>query len=257
MRRIWHTALAAAGLMIAPLVAYAHGWVGAGGSFYALTQGYGHFEGIYARGVFGEGSDTIWNWEADHGRIFGYEENYGVFGVTQTFTSRWYGYASLAASTNSDVVPSQRIDASLSYKAWPDKRLVATAGYTGIAFRDGHRDHGYWFNVTGYLPDRWVAMAGHGWTFSDPGAVLAQRSFVAAGYQHSGHMEATVRYGWGAEAYLPIGPQLALVDFHSHTLAFTWRQWLGRHFGTDVYLERFTSPYYQQTGGAIGVFYHF
>ncbi|MHB1512982.1 MAG: YaiO family outer membrane beta-barrel protein [Acidiferrobacter sp.] len=243
--------------VMGPGVACAHGWVGAGGSYYRLTQGYGRFEGVYARGVLGEGSDTIWNWEVDHGRTFGYEQSYGVLGVTQTFAPRWYGYLSLAGSTNSDVVPKDRVDASLSYKALPDKRLVGTVGYTGIRFRDGHDDRSGWVNLTAYLPAHWVATAGHNWTTSDPGAVQAQRSFAAVGYDSSGRTEVTLRYGWGTEAYLPIGANVALVDFRSHTLSVTWRQWLGADWGTDLFAARFASPYYRQIGGSIGVFYHF
>ena len=243
--------------MILPSAARAHGWVGAGGSYYRLTQGYGRFEGLYAKGVFGEGSPTIGNWEVDHARIFGYEETYGVFGVTQTLSPRWYGFLSMAASTNSNVVPAQRVDASLSYKALADKSLVATAGYTGISFRDGHRDSSGWANLTAYFPAHWVAMAGHAWLTSNPGSVGAQRSFVALSYDDSGRTEVTLRYGWGTEAYLPIGAFTALVDFRSHTLSATWRQWLGRDWGTDLYVARFASSYYRQTGGSIGVFYHF
>ena len=250
-------ALAAMLAVMVPGIAWAHGWVGAGVSYYRLTQGYGSFEGLYAKGVLGEGSSTIWNWEVDHGRMFGYEESYGVVGVTQTFAPRWYGYLSLAGSTNSDVVPQGRVDASLSYKALPDKRLVLTGGYTGIRFRDGHDDRSAWTNLTAYLPDYWVAMAGHDWATSNPGAVEAQRSFAAFGYDHGGETELTVRYGWGTEAYLPIGAHVALVDFRSETASLTWRQWLGTDWGTDLYVERFTSPYYRQTGGSISVFYHF
>lgn len=250
-------AFLAALAVVFPAAAFGHGWVGAGGSYYQLTHGYGRFEGLYLKGVFGEGSPTVWDWEVDHARMFGYEESYGVFGVTRTFAPRWYGYLSMAASTTSNVVPEDRIDASLSYKALTDKRLVATAGYTGIRFRDGHDDRSGWANLTAYFPAHWVAMAGHSWLTSNPGAVRAQRSFVAVSYDHSGSSEVTLRYGWGTEAYLPIGAFTALVGFRSHTLSIGWRQWLGPDWGTDLYAQRFASPYYRQIGGSIGVFYHF
>lgn len=255
----WLTRVTLCGLslVVVPVAAYAQGSVDAGGLYYHLTQGYGNWQGAYVRGLWGRGSATTWNWELDHAREFGVTESYGVLGATHTFDPRWYGYVSVGASTATDIVPQTRGDVSLSYKALPDKRWVTTLGYTGITFRDGHRDSSAWLTEAAYLPHHWVAMAGQSWMVSNPGSVGAQRSFVALSYAKAGSSEWTLRYGWGTEAYLPISATAALVDFRSRTTSATWRQWLGRHWGSNLSVEDFRSPYYQQYGGTAGVFYDF
>lgn len=251
----WHVA----GVLLAlwSSATWAAGNVELGGMYYDLTNGYGHWDGVYARGVWGKGTGTVWNWETDSASEFGQHENYGVLGVTQTFSPRWYGYLSVGGSTNSDVVPQGRVDASVSYKALPGASLVSTVGYTGIRYRDGHRDQSGWLNVSAYLPHAVILMAGHSWMVSNPGAVSAQRSFVAVTYGHDGQRYITLRYGWGTEAYLPIGADVALVNFRSESASLTLRQWLGRRWGLNFYVDDFRNPYYQQYGGTLGAFYDF
>lgn len=235
----------------------AAGNVEAGAFAYQLTQGYGTWQGLYARGVWGEGSSTVGNWELDHGREFGQTETYGVAGLTETWSPRWYSNLSLGASTATTVVPRARIDVSLSYKALASKEWVSTLGFTGISYRDGQSDRSGWLDLALYLPDDFLLSGGHTWTTSVVGSVGAQRSFVALTYGRVHHFYLTARYGFGREAYVPIGVHAALVNFGSRSASLTWRAWVTKRFGTNVYFDDFRSRYYQQYGGSFGVFYDF
>ncbi|OBS08110.1 YaiO family outer membrane beta-barrel protein [Acidihalobacter prosperus] len=248
------------GVLLPPVcasTARASGYVEGGAMNYRLTQGYGSWQGLYAAGVWGVGSGTVWNWELDHNREFGQRASYGVIGLTQTLSPRWYTSLSLGGSNAGDIMPSRRFDASLARKWLGGGWLITSVGASRIEFRDGHKTSALNAGLVAYLPADWVLQGGHDWARSDPGAAFAGRSFVAVTQGRAGRHYLTLRYGWGGEAYLVLGANALNVNYQSRDISLNWRQWVTPDWGFSLYLEDYSNPYYRRTGGRIGVFYAF
>jgi YaiO family outer membrane protein len=67
----------------------------------------------------------------------------------------------------------------------------------------------------------------------------------------------TVRYGWGRESYQLIGVSSTLVDFASSSTLLTWRQWIGKSWGTQLRGEHYQNPTYYRDGVEAGLFVDF
>jgi hypothetical protein len=102
-------------------------YVESGGSYLALSNGYGYWAGGYTRGVYQQGKN-IWNAEVNGQHEFGDAGVYMAAGDTYNFNPDWYGSLTLGTSVGGFFWPRYRADAFLNKKWLGRKQWITTAG---------------------------------------------------------------------------------------------------------------------------------
>ena len=231
-------------------------YVEAGGDYQALTNGFGHWAGGYARGVVTEGNN-IWNAEVNGQHEFGDAGVYLAAGDTYNFNPDWYGSLTAGSSVGGFFWPRFRADGFINKKWMARKQLITTFGFGYYAAKDVHRDHSFFAGSTYYFTKPWIVEEGIRFNVSNPGSVFSPAGFVAVTQGRNLQHYITVRAGFGKEAYQLIGPTVALTDFQSQTLTVTWRQWVGKNWGVNLVGDYYHSPFYERGGASLGFFREF
>ena len=231
-------------------------YIETGGSYMNLTNGYGHWDGGYARGVYQRGSN-VWDAEMNGQQQFGDAGVYFAVGDTHTFNPDWYGALTVGTSAGGFFWPRFRTDAFLNKKWLGRKQWITTAGFEYVAAKDVHRDSVFYLGSTYYFEKPWIVEGGVYFNVSDPGKVFAPAGFVAVTQGRDKRQYFTVRAGFGEEAYQLVGPTLTLAQFNSETLTITWRKWIGTNWGLNLVGDYYHSPFYMRGGSSFGFFKEF
>jgi YaiO family outer membrane protein len=231
-------------------------YVEAGADYLALTNGFGHWSGGYARGVITKGNH-IWNAEVNGQHEFGDAGVYLAAGDTYTFNSAWYGSLTAGSSAGGFFWPRFRADGFINKKWTARKQLITTFGFSYYAAKDPHRDHSFFAGSTYYFTKPWILEEGIRFNISNPGSVFSPAAFVAVTQGRNKRHYITLRGGFGKEAYQLIGPTVTLTDFESQTLTVTWRQWVGTNWGVNLVGDCYHSPFYVRGGASFGFFREF
>jgi len=227
-----------------------------GGSYLALSNGFGSWSGGYSRGVY-QGGKSIWNAEINGQRQFGDSGVYFAAGNTYNFNADWYSAITVGTSAGGFFWPRFRTDAFINKKWLGRKQWITTAGFAYIAAKDPHRDHNFFLGTTYYFEKPWIVEEGVYFNVSHPGAVLAPAGFVAVTQGRDKRQYITVRGGFGKEAYQLIGPSAAISQFNSGTLTITWRKWMGTGWGFNAVGDYYHNPFYTRGGSSFGFFKEF
>jgi YaiO family outer membrane protein len=230
--------------------------VEAGGDYLTLTNGFGHWAGGYARGVFAEGKN-IWNAEVNGQQEFGDAGVYLAAGDTYNFNPDWFGSLTAGSSVGGFFWPRFRTDAFINKKWMAHKQLITTFGFSYYAAKDVHRDHSFFAGSTYYFTGAWILEEGIRFNVSNPGSVFSPAGFVAVTQGRNLRHYLTLRAGFGKEAYQLIGPTATLTDFQSQTLTVTWRRWVGESWGINLVGDCYRSPFYTRGGASFGFFREF
>lgn len=231
-------------------------YVEVGGSYEALSNGFGHWDGGYMRGVLATGNHT-WNAEINGQQEFGDSGVYGAAGDTYNFNPDWYGSVTVGSSVGGFFWPRVRVDAFLNRKWSARKQFITTAGFGYYAAKDVHRDRSFFVGSTYYFTRPWILEEGIRFNLSNPGGVFSPAGFVALTEGSDKHHYVTLNVGAGEEAYQIVGVTSVLTRFQSQTATLTWRQWIGRNWGFNLVADYYHSPFYHRNGGSFGFFREF
>jgi YaiO family outer membrane protein len=231
-------------------------YVETGASFETLTNGFGHWDGGYIRGVYKEGRNVL-NGEVNGQQEFGDSGTYFAVGDTCTFNPDWYGALTVGSSAQGFFWPRIRVDGFLNKKWLSRKQWVTTAGYGFFEAKDVHRNHYLLVGSTYYFAKPWVVEEGMYFNLSNPGRVFAPAGFVAVTQGHNRRQYITVRAGVGEEGYQLVGPTVTLTQFQSQTFSVTWRRWLGPSWGLNFVADYYHNPFYMRGGSSFGFFKEF
>ena len=231
-------------------------YVESGGSYEALTEGFGRWTGGYIRGVYKQGSNA-WNAEANGQHEFGDAGTYFALGDTHTFTRDWYASLSAGSSVKGFFWPRFRADAFVNKKWLSRKQWISTVGYGFYEAKDVHRNQYFYLGSTYYFSKPWIVEQGFYSNLSDPGKVLAPSGFVAVTEGRNQYHYITVRAGFSEEGYQLIGPTVTLNQFQSETLTITWRKWIRRSGGLNFVADCYHNPFYTRGGSSFGFFKEF
>jgi YaiO family outer membrane protein len=227
-----------------------------GGSYLALTEGYGYWASGYSRIVYQHGGD-VWAAEMNAQREFGDAGVYFAAGDTHTFSPQWYGSLNLGSSAGGFFWPRFRGDAFLNKKWLVRKQWITTLGYTYFEAKDVHRNHGLFAGSTYYFEKPWILEEGVYLNINNPGKVFAPSGFVAVTTGNNKKQYLTLRVGLGEEGYQLVGPVTTLAQFKSQSLTITWRKWLGASWGVNTIGDAYSNPYYKRGGSSVGLFKEF
>lgn len=231
-------------------------YVETGGTYMTLTNGYGRWDGGYARAVYQSGHD-VWNGEINGEQEFGDGGVYFAAGDTHTFNPDWYAALTLGTSAGGFFWPRFCANAFLNKKWLHRKQWVTTGGFGYNMAKDVHRDNVFFLGTTYYFEKPWIVEEGVYFNVSNPGTVFAPAGFVAVTKGRDKQQYLTVRAGYGEEAYQLVGPTVTLTQFNSQTLTITWRKWMGTAWGMDFVGDYYHSPFYMRGGSSFGLFKEF
>ena len=234
-----------------------HGFVEAGANHHSLTGNFDNWNGLYAKGIWQQYSDQIWNWEVLRQSEFNDRGTYFSGGLTHTIDEDWYLMAGVGISSAGFFLPKHRVDFTLNRKWLPERNLVTTVGTGYITARDAHRDRALLLGAAYYFETPWILEGGVRWNHSTPGSINTNRYFMAVTQGQDKVRYLTLRLETGREAYQLIDVSSLLVDFHSDVISFTWREWLQKGWGLNAVIERYSNPFYNRHGVIVGIFREF
>ncbi len=231
-------------------------YIETGGSYMALTNGYGYWAGGYTRAVYQQGND-VWAAEVNGQRQFDDAGAYFAATDTHTFNPDWYGALTVGSSAGGFFWPRFRTDAFINHKNLGRKQLITTAGFGYYIAKDVHRNSNFFLGTTYYFEKPWIVEEGVYFNISNPGTVFAPSGFVAITQGRDKKQFVTVRAGFGEEAYQIVGPTTVLTQFNSQAVTITWRRWLGSNWGFNAVADSYHSPFYVRGGSSFGFFKEF
>jgi YaiO family outer membrane protein len=168
------------------------------------------------------------------GTGFSRDEGEAVLGTAGAYTD-WtrylYTHAAFSFGTDSAFLPRYRADLDLNFKFGPQQKIVATAGFTRVAYFTGATDTTLSPGLTLYQ-GKWILEYRYFANRSDPGNVDSSTNLLSAGYGREGDRWSFLTVTAGGQGYLAgyVSPAaLVRQDFFSVDLKH--RRWLNRDLG--------------------------
>jgi YaiO family outer membrane protein len=261
MKRMMITRALAASLLACPLALRAQARaptnsIEVAASASAVSNGYGNWSSLYARGAWQADTKTTFFPEAAISREF--HDNGALFGLgaTRVFDDDWYAFASTSTSAGGFYLPRFRGVALLNRKLLPKRQLVLNAGGSFTQWKDAHSDVGLTVGAIYYFDAPVVLEGGTNRNISRPGSVASQSYFLALTEGRASSHYLVAHVSGGREAYATLAPGQAITDFASHTGSLTLRQWVAHDVGFVAGAEYYANPFYHRTGLTLGGFWN-
>ena len=235
-----------------------HGYVEGGVLYGELTAGYGVWFNQYLRTFVKLNKKNSINLELAHDYEFNQHGDYAVLQQVHTINDYWYTQAGAGVSNSSIFVPKYYVGGAVFRRLMSQGQLVS---YLGA--------HAYWWRPVAstedlnpgliyYFAKPWVMELGGFINRSNPGRVYSASAYAVLTEGKEKEHFYSFRFGFGREAYLPLGPNVPGVEgFRSMVATATWRQWIGKNWGTNIVGETYNNKYYQRYGLSLGLFMDF
>ena len=224
--------------------------------FQNLSNGFGNWRDTTLRGTYALPSHVIQGVVSVNNR-FNKDGTFVGLSDTYTLNDDWYSRVAVGFGDGAFYLPRYRVDASLSRKFLPDRRLIGSVGLGYYKAPDGHTDSSVSLGLVYYFASPWIAEGGVRFNSSNPGSIRTQQQFAALTYGRTKQDLVTARYAWGAEGYQTIATNTQLVNFASQETSLSWRHWLNPSTGVLVGVNRYTNPFYNRSGLNVGIFHDF
>ena len=222
----------------------------------SVSNGYGNWSSLYARGVAEAGTRTTLVPEVAISRQFHDQGTLFGLGATQVIDEDWYAYASTSTSSGGFYLPRFRGVAVLSRKLLPERRLVLNAGGSFAQWKDAHSDVGLSAGGIYYFAAPVVLDFGANHNISRPGNVTSQSYFGAVTLGRPGSRVLIARVSGGREAYAALSPGHAITNFTSHAASLAVRQPVSHGAGVIAGAEHYANQFYRRTGLTLGAFWN-
>ncbi len=230
------------------------GLVELGGFSHRVTNSYGNWSGVRLRAVLPVGPGSVFYLEGVGQRAFHDEGIYTSGAIQQAIGGDWIGYLGVGGGTGDFYFPDLRVDATLTRKLLPSRRLLISVGGTWVRSKDVYRDRTATAAITAYLGSAVVVEAGGRFNWSTPGEVTSRRGALALTMGRAGQRYLVLRGAGGTEAYQLTGSNATEQKFTSTEASLSWREWLGTRVGFVLGGEWYDNPYYTRTGVQLGLF---
>jgi YaiO family outer membrane protein len=224
-----------AALVLAPTVGEAQsvppalrgGMLEASGFVHQVTNGFGDWHGARLRAVVPAGSRSVFFLEGVGQRAFRDDGFYATVAHQLAAGDDWITYLGIGAGSGEFVFPDLRVDATVTRKLLPSRRLLVSVGGTWVRSKDVYRDRTAVAALTGYLGATAVLEVGGRFNWSSPGEVASQRAYAALTLGRSGRRYLVLRGAGGSEAYQLTGSGATEHKFNSTEASLSWRECLG------------------------------
>jgi len=226
-------------------------------SYESLTDGYGNWKNLnllYTR----LGRDFTCFFQL--GGFERPEKNAILFaaGAYKDWHERLYTYSAVSSGTDSDYLPSFRIDHDFNIKLGPKQSTLWTLGATFIDYYGNQKSYILSSGLTQYI-ERFIFGYRLFRNTNDPGSVHSFSHSLSATYGQEGFHWTNIVYSFGKQAYLAtnlLTPQE--INQNSQNITLGHRQWLGKDYGIFGDLSYFKlQDGYNKYGFAFGIFKEF
>jgi len=234
-----------------PLALKMSGYLEAGASDDLLTGGFPNRHSEFIRGEIRPAAGERWTAEVNEITQFGDTGTLLVAGYEKEIAQVWIAQVGVSTSAGGVTLPRLRLDLALSKKWLDERNLVTTVSVTEVDDKDVHRDRAvqfsgaYFFDING---QPWAIEGGVRYNDSDPGSIGATSYYAAVTTGREKERAISLRIGAGREAYQLVGTAIALDNFPSNTLMFTWREWLAKDYGFQIRADTYHNPFYDRRG---------
>jgi YaiO family outer membrane protein len=239
------------------------GYIEVGGGHSALTGNYPDWNDFYLRAVVSGGRNTFTG-EVTREDRFGDSGWFGNLDMVRSLSEDWFAEVSAGGSAGGFFLNRFQTNALINRKLLRRRQLVATVGVGFDQSKTADNDVRAQVGAAYYFKYPIVLQGGLSWTHANPGDILARTQYLAGTWGHEKERFVSLRYEWGREGYEIIGAPTPLApvfnvaeNFPEHTVAGTWRQWIGPNWGVNFNLEQHQEPAYHRIGGTFGVFLDF
>ena len=199
------------------------------------------------------GGDSL-NAELLDERKFGAHGGVAALAYTRVLSPDWFGTGSLVFGHGGPNWANARGDVQLSRKWLAQRQLVTSVAATYAVFDNQRSDSGLRLSAAWYLQLPAVLEAGVLFNRSQPGRITSQMPYVSATFGRQGEQYLSLRASSGTEAYQALGAEAQLVNFHSRSVAATWRRWIAPQWGFTAQAEQYNNPTYQRNTLGLGLF---
>ena len=206
-------------------------------------------------------------WVFADGQVAGFEAldetKFGARGgvlagsYSRTFGPDWYATVTGAIGHGGPNWARQRVDIDIATKWGAERSIVTHLAVNAARYDNDRSDSGLRATVVAYLAGPTVVEGGVLFNVSSPGSVNSHMPFASVTWGREGWQYLSLRVSSGTEAYQALGASQQLVNFHSSSVALSWRRWVDRRWGVIVTAESYRNPSYQRRTAGAGLLVHF
>lgn len=223
-----------------------------------LTNGYGDWVNQYIKSFVQINNNNGVGLQLAHDYEYGEHGDYAVGDLLHIINEDWYTSFGLGISNKTIFVPKYYIGGAVFRKFSATHRWIAYLGAHAYWWRPVYKTEDINPGLIYYFEKAWVIEIGTLLNQSNPGNVYSAAGYIAVTQGRVKEHYLTLRYGFGKEAYLPLGINVpGAVGYISNVITATWRQWWGQSFGTHIVGEAYTNKFYNRYGISIGLFKDF
>ena len=235
-----------------------HGYIEGGVLYGRLTAGYGIWFNQYLKTFVKLDKKNSINLELAHDYEFNQHGDYAVIQQAHVINDCWYTHVGIGVSNSSIFVPKYYIGGAIFRKLMNQGQLVPFMGAHAYWWRPNASTEDLNPGLIYYFSKPWVMELGAFINRSNPGTVYSASAYAVITEGREKEHFYTLRYGFGQEDYLPLGPNVpGVFGFRSMVVTATWRQWIGKNWGTNIVGENYNNPFYKRYGLSVGLFMDF
>jgi len=225
-----------------------------GVNYRRLTNSLPPWTGSYLRMILKTGDRDTWYFEGLRQREFNDTGTYFSAADSHVINNDWYWFTAVGSSSGGFYFPAVRVDSQLNRKWLAKRNFVTSIGGGYFKAKDAHRDSSVSLGGIYYFEAPWIVQGGVRWNRSMPGEVFSRSQFIALSQGRETQHFIVIRAETGREAYQALAPGKVLVDFPSHNVSLSLKQWVGKDWGFNIGVEYYKSHVYQRTGASFGIF---
>ncbi len=227
-------------------------WIEASALSQSVTNGYGNWQGMYARAVR---PSTMSTYYLDALALRAFGERGAQIGATARHDVSPHVFFVLGGSVGSGapIMPRARADGSLGLRFGQDRRLQATVGLSYVKSVTTLSDVAGVASLAWYAPHALVFEGGVRYNVSRPGDIRSHRFTGATTWTPSPKRSFSLRAIGGSEGWQVINTTTTLQRFNSHELSVAWREKVSSQWALNAQLDQYSNPFYTRSGVTLGV----
>ena len=241
-----------------PLKPPVNGYVEGAVIYGHLTNGYGIWFNQYVKAFAQVDPKNAVGLLLANDYEFNQHGDYAVADQIHIINEEWYTHVGMGISNHSFFVPKYYIGGSVFRKLLLNRPLIAYLGAHAYWWRPVASNQDINPGVIYYFQKPWIVELGAFFNRSEPGTVYSASGYVVLTEGRVKDHFFILRFGFGREAYVPLGSNIpGVLGFPSTVVTATWRQWWGKNWGTNMVGENYNNPFYKRYGVNIGLFMDF
>lgn len=227
-------------------------WVEVNGFAQKVSNTFGDWSGVYARGVRAGTTRTLYGEVLaldafkDHGLQFGAT-------IRQDWKARVFAVLGANVGSGAPILPKGRIDGVLGVRFGSRKEWQLTGGGSYVKSTTDLHDVAGTASLAWYAPKALLLETGVRLNTSNPGDIKSHRVFGVAVITPSPRRSFSLRAIGGTEGWQIVSSTTTLRKFSSEEFSLAWREKLTTHWALSAQGDAYRNPFYTRRGVTLGV----